>query len=479
MCKIQKFMTIYLTYLCSIVRCMKTPFTFLFLLISAIVFAQPAKMSSDQYIVKYKDIAIAELYRSGVPASITLAQGILESQNGNSRLAREANNHFGIKCKSTWTGKTIIADDDAVGECFRAYESVQESYKDHSNFLRENWRYSECFKLERTDYSSWADGLKKAGYATNPKYNTLITGLIERYNLHQYDLAPMPAGVVPEFEVKNNNIPLIYAQEGESINGIAQKNDIDSKLIYRYNDLPKGTAIEPGDMVYLKPKKRKGSEPYHIVQEGENIHDLSQIYGIKLKQLYKKNKIEPGEEVAVGTILYLQKKRDDKPVTISKEELERQEKEKKDAAENEKKIKETEAKNALEKEAAAEEKIINSGYYTLKAGDNLYRISEKYHVFMEDLLEWNGIVSTDGLKVGDKIYLTKEAAAKAGLAKNTDPKKEREKAETKAKVHTVVKGETAYRICKTYGINTSQLMDWNGLKSVESIREGQKLKVGE
>ena len=446
---------------------------------SSFCFAQPSKASSEQYILKYKDFAIGEMYRTGVPASITLAQGILESQNGNSRLAHEANNHFGIKCKTGWAGKTITADDDEQGECFRAYESAQESYKDHSNFLRDNWRYSECFKLDRTDYKAWAEGLRKAGYATNPKYNTLITGIIDRYNLHQYDLAPMSDGIVPEYELKNNNIPLVYAKEGESIDIIAKKNDVDSKQIYRYNDLPKGVTIEPGDIVYLKPKRKKGNEPYHIVQEGENMHDVSQLYGIKLKQLYKKNHISPGEEAVPGTKLYLQKKRDDKPTTVNKEEQEQLEKEKKDAAENEKKIKEAETKKAIEKEAAADEVANNSGYYILKAGDNLYRISEKYHVFMEDILDWNGITSTDGLKVGDKIYLTKEAAKKAGLVKTPAPKKERETPVVKAKLHTVAKGDTAYKICKTYGINTTQLMDWNGLKNVESIREGQKLKVGQ
>ncbi len=453
--------------------------TLLILTFASAGYAQPSKANSEQYILKYKELAIGEMYRTGVPASITLAQGIIESQNGNSRLAREANNHFGIKCKTGWTGKSITADDDEQGECFRAYETALESYKDHSNFLRDNWRYSECFKLDRTDYSGWAEGLRKAGYATNPKYNTLITGIIDRYQLHQYDLAPMPDGIVPEYELKNNNVPLVYAKEGESIDIIAQKNDIDSKQIYRYNDLPKGVSIEPGDIVYLKPKRRKGNEPYHIVQEGENMRDVSQIYGIKLKQLYKKNHISPGDEAAPGTKLYLQKKRDDKPTIISKEELERQENEKKNAAENEKKITENESKKASEKTAPIDEPIENAEYCTLKSGDNLYRISEKYHVFMEDILDWNGITSTDGLKVGDKIYLTKEAAKKAGLIKTPAPKKERETPLVKAKLHTVAKGDTAYKICKTYGINTQQLVDWNKLKDATSIHEGQKLKVGQ
>lgn len=453
---------------------------------SGLGFAQPSKISTEQYVIKYKDYAIAEMYRTGVPASITLAQGILESQNGNSRLAREANNHFGIKCKTGWTGKTITANDDAEGECFRAYDSDLESYKDHSNFLRENWRYSECFKLERTDYIAWAEGLRKAGYATNPKYNTLITGIVDRYNLHQYDLAPMPDGVVPEYEMKNNQIPVVFAQEGETVELIAQKNDIDSKQIYRYNDLPKGTPIEPGDILYLKPKRKKGSEPYHVVQEGENMHDLSQLYGIKLKQLYKKNNVGKDEEVTPGTKLYLQKKRDDKPSTMSKEEFERLEKEKKNIApqttETAQKVappEVVEPKVVIEKEELKDEPAENADYHIVKSGDNLYRISEKYHVFVEDILEWNGIGSPDEISKGDKIYLTKEAATKAGLIKIPAPKKERDKPVSKSKTHIVSKGDTAYKICQLYGIKTTQLMTWNDLKNIDSIREGQKLKVGE
>ncbi len=458
-CKIQNLLAVYLPYICSIILYMRIYLTLLLLIFASVGFSQPPNATSEQYILKYKDFAIGEMYRTGVPASIKLAQGIIESQSGNSRLAKEANSHFGIKCKTGWTGKTITADDDEQGECFRAYESVQESYKDHSNFLRDNWRYVECFKLDRMDYIGWADGLRKAGYATNPKYNTLVTGIIERYNLHQYDLAPMPKGIIPEYELKINNVPLVYAKDGETIDIIAQKNDLDSKQIYRYNDLPKGVTIEPGDIIYLKPKRRKGTEPYHIIQEGENLHDISQLYGIKLKQLYKKNHLSPGEEAAVGTKLYLQKKSSDKPET--------------------KKAIPTATEKPIEKAAPEEVVDLNSDFYIIKAGDNLYRISEKYHVFIEDILEWNNITSTDGLKAGDKIYLKKEAAIKADLAKTAAPKKEREKPIAKTKTHTVEKGETAYKICKTYGINTTQLMNWNGLKNIESIREGQKLKVGE
>jgi len=154
---------------------MRFHYTILGCILAVVSFAQ--KQTPNQYIEKYKDWAIIEMHRSGVPASITLAQGILESSSGNSRLAKYANNHFGIKCKGNWTGKTIYANDDAPDECFRAYESVLESYRDHSEFLRKNWRYHELFELKITDYKGWCRGLRKAGYATNPQYGTILINL--------------------------------------------------------------------------------------------------------------------------------------------------------------------------------------------------------------------------------------------------------------------------------------------------------------
>lgn len=479
-------MTIKHPYICTYIYCMRIIKITLFILLGTVSMAQPLKISSEQYIIKYKDFAIAEMYRCGVPASITLAQGILESQSGNSRLARDGNNHFGIKCKSTWTGKTIIADDDAVGECFRAYNSDLESFKDHSNFLRENWRYTECFTLDKTDYMGWAEGLKKAGYATNPKYNTLITGIISRYNLHHYDLLPKPDGVTSEYDQKNNDIPLVYAQAGETMDLIASRNELNSKQIYRYNDLPKGTQIEPGDIIYLKPKRRRGSEPYHIVQDGEDLYAISQQYGLKLKQLYKNNHLENGEEAVAGAKLYLQNKSANKPATITRTEFERIELEKKNSPlnVNNPEIKKIQPQlipepTVILKDLPKEEGIGSKEFHIIQNGDNLYRISEKHHVFVEDILDWNAIGSPEEIKVGDKLYLSKDAALKSGRYKTTTVKKENAKPIPKSKTYTVLKGDTAYKICKLHGINSKQLLAWNNLKDIDSIREGQKLKVGE
>ena len=210
------------------------------------------KMTVVQYINQYSAFAVDEMYRSKIPASITLAQGILESGNGNSRLAREANNHFGIKCKNTWTGKTMYEDDDAPQECFRKYDAALDSYRDHSNFLMKNTRYAFLFDLEPTDYKSWAHGLKKAGYATNPQYADLLITFIERHKLDRFDgtklseeedreLKEEKAEIVKSYgkEFENNGVPAIRAKNGESFAQIALDYDIKVYQLYRFNDLTK------------------------------------------------------------------------------------------------------------------------------------------------------------------------------------------------------------------------------------------------
>lgn len=434
--------------------------------------AQPdKKYTTEEYIDGYKQFAVIEMHNYGIPASITMAQGILESSSGNSRLAREGNNHFGIKCKSDWTGKTIYADDDAPNECFRAYDTPLESFKDHSDFLKNNWRYQDLFKLEPTDYKGWADGLRKAGYATNPKYHEILINLIERYQLHKLDLI-QPEGGVTTKTIKNNDIPAVYVHQGETIESVAKENDLPAGRIYKWNDIPKGTEITEGDILYLKPKKRKGSEAYHVVESGEDMHDISQMYGIKLKHLYKKNHMEYGEEPKVGEKIYMQHKRDrdDKVETATG----------------------SEAGQKLESKPQNTKPFVNPNnlpksentvpaampeFHVVESGDNIYRIAEKYHVLEEDLLTWNRIDALS-LKVGQKIYLTKEAAAKNITTPAAPVKVPDKKAASTAKYHTVASGETVYRICTQYGITAEQLQKWNNLKG-NTIYEGQKLQVSE
>lgn len=293
--------------------------------LSVIAIAQPAekRMTREEYIETYKDEAIKEMHRSKIPASITLAQGILESGDGNSPLAVYGKNHFGIKCHNTWNGKTMHLDDDAKNECFRKYNDVYESYRDHSEFLTTRGRYSFLFDLKITDYKGWAKGLKKAGYATNPKYPDLLIKLIEDHQLYQYDSyakvppkklkknrSSKPLAVVSHNRTikLHNNIKYIRAKEGDTFYKITQDFDMNLWQIFKYNDLNKTDILKVGDIIYLQPKRNKAPEKYHIVKEGETMRDISQLYGIKLKKLYKKNNLIMGTQPNVGDKISLRKK---------------------------------------------------------------------------------------------------------------------------------------------------------------------------
>jgi len=305
-----------------------------------------ADRSLDQYITSFADLAMSEMRRTGVPASITLAQGIIESDYGRSRLAREANNHFGIKCHNNWTGRRIYHDDDRRNECFRRYRDVSESYIDHSDFLRMASRYSFLFELDAGDYKAWARGLKKAGYATNPRYANMLIDMIERNNLHVYDELVISgrkvgkAGIYDAVSGANkyvqepaitvgseglrdetfvisrenrkkvrNRIEYIIVREDDSFNILAEEFELLRWEIYRYNELDDDAQLEPGQVLYIQPKRKRAEagNDYHIVKEGETMYTISQLYGIKLKALYDKNRMEPGSEPAPGTELWLRK----------------------------------------------------------------------------------------------------------------------------------------------------------------------------
>ncbi|MCD4731208.1 MAG: glucosaminidase domain-containing protein [Bacteroidales bacterium] len=280
------------------------------------------KTTKEEYISMYKDIALEEMNMYGIPASITLAQGILESGHGNSRLAKKANNHFGIKCHKGWTGKTFHMDDDARNECFRKYKNPYISFKDHSIFLSTRDRYAFLFDLEITDYKGWARGLKKAGYATNPKYPQLLIKIIEDYELHQYDLQydrEIASRYRPKVEREvstryakanaedfkaitigaanreiyiNNDVKFIYTKKDDTFTKIAQDFNIYSWQVYSYNDMSKKDQLQEGQMIYLEVKKKKGDKPYHIVQPGESLNDISQLYAVKLKKICKYNTLD-------------------------------------------------------------------------------------------------------------------------------------------------------------------------------------------
>src|SRR6056297_1465179 len=293
---------------------------------------QPQSKGGNSYIEQYKDLAIKEMKRSGVPASITLAQGMLESDYGRSTLAVNANNHFGIKCHNDWTGKRIYHDDDRRNECFRSYRDVYESFKDHSDFLTGVSRYDFLFDYEITEYKKWARGLKKAGYATSPTYASKLIDLIERYQLYRYDRqttsykmtisgGPQNLGNVDDFAishsghtVKNRNrIDYIITRPGDTFRNLTEEFDMLPWELPKYNELDKNAKLEPGQILYLQPKRNKAARGYdiHIVKEGDTLHSISQLYGIKLKKLCKKNDMEPGDQLEQGMKVWLRKNKPD------------------------------------------------------------------------------------------------------------------------------------------------------------------------
>ncbi|MCB0756698.1 MAG: glucosaminidase domain-containing protein [Flavobacteriales bacterium] len=290
------------------------------------------KLTREQYIDLFAPFAVKEMLISGVPASITLAQGILESGDGNSVLAREANNHFGIKCHGMWDGKKYYMDDDAKNECFRVYGSVFDSYRDHSEFLSTRDRYAALFELKKTDYHGWAHGLKKAGYATNPKYPHLLIKIIEENGLAKYDRMKTPpdskksssqskhhtekpketavsSGQQRQMFLRNN-VRYVWVMEGDKYKTLENLFQVREWQIQKYNDLPKGAQLIPGERVYLQPKRNSNTEQdYHVVAKGETLRWISQEYGVKLKRLYRYNELSLGEEPAIGDKVWLRRKR--------------------------------------------------------------------------------------------------------------------------------------------------------------------------
>ncbi|MEG1510597.1 MAG: glucosaminidase domain-containing protein [Bacteroidales bacterium] len=375
----------------------------LLIFFSSSIIAQ--KITREQYISTYKDIAIHQMKIYGIPASIILAQACLESGNGNSRLALKANNHFGIKCHDTWKGKRLYNDDDEKGECFRKYNNPEDSYKDHSEFLKNGRRYQSLFDIKKTDYKAWAHGLKAAGYATNPKYAPMLIEIIEKNELYKYDsnwaslkseynankerekelrlqkkaeraqnkaarkaakeakraarkaaknntiaasvVAPtvigattatkvsttvgiineQPQGVIAENTeslaplkssnlyrysmdrqiYEENNVPYIIATQGDTYSIIAKEYNLFTGEVLSFNDLKKDVTIETGTIVYIKRKKKLGTDNTYVVASGETMYFISQKKGIRLESLYELNKMYIGTEPETGTILNLRK----------------------------------------------------------------------------------------------------------------------------------------------------------------------------
>jgi len=306
--------TLYLQFIHSLTKYMKRYVLIIIVALASIgsAIAGPKirwNQAYQNYFNKYKNIAIREMQRYGIPASITLAQGVLESGAGNSRLATIANNHFGIKCHD-WTGPSISHDDDELGECFRVYNNAVESYEDHSKFLRGRKRYSNLFLLSKTDYRGWAHGLKRAGYATNPVYAYSLIDIIELYRLYEYDNMVLRKGNndwdmptqpqqnssyagMRQFRAFNENCYLT-AHAGETYDNIAREIGISSRKLAKYNERPEDAPLNEGEIVWLRKKQRHVPEnfgkQYHTVRSNESLYDISQQYGVRLKNIMKANR---------------------------------------------------------------------------------------------------------------------------------------------------------------------------------------------
>ncbi|MBE3036811.1 MAG: glucosaminidase domain-containing protein [Candidatus Atribacteria bacterium] len=301
-----------------------------------------AGLSAEDYIYTYKDIAVSEMKRTGIPASITLAQGMIESDFGRSTLALKANNHFGIKCHDDWTSPTIRYNDDKRNECFRKYQTPEESFYDHSDFLKTGSRYRFLFDINPTDYKAWASGLKKAGYATNPDYANMLIRKIEENSLWNLDLAYKSTNLLLQKSVpaekpvtvqntdriekpvtltngntavqarvprvmENNRIQYIIVKDGDTREKLEKEFQLLKWELPKYNDLNSDFSLVPGQILYLQLKREK-AEPgkeYHNSVEGDTMYLISQRYGIKLKSLYEMNRMSEGTEPEAGRKIWL------------------------------------------------------------------------------------------------------------------------------------------------------------------------------
>ncbi|MCB9032646.1 MAG: LysM peptidoglycan-binding domain-containing protein [Chitinophagales bacterium] len=458
---------------------------FILFLLMFILSAKAQNLNQDviNYINQYKDIAIVEMKVYKIPASITLAQGILESAFGKSELALKSNNHFGIKCKVEWTGKTTKHDDDAPNECFRVYDSVEESYRDHSKFLAERSRYAKLFTYDIKDYKSWAYGLKEAGYATNPKYPQLLIKYIEDYNLYVFDDGNIANDNIyatknePQFEetinksqqeislieetnkvlevedasthtiIKNkiysvNNIKAVKLQKGQSVQSIANKENISLSKLLAYNDAKSVNDFKEDDLVFLSKKKKKGKQQYYKVKAGDTPWSIAQKNGMKLKNLLKYNHIAANQYPAPNEKLYLQRKSPKQPKLTDKItvpiNVPEKEMPKPEIKQEQEKIKET-------------PKIITE------------KIQSKPSVMPNELLLFNI----------DKDYnSTKKSTTENQSTTNTIV----ENSKAIAEYHLVTVGDTLYSISKKYNISVEDLKTINELSS-NSIDLGQILKI--
>lgn len=452
-------------------------------------------ITTQQYIATYKDIAIDEMRRSGIPASIKLAQGILETQSGNGWLVLNSNNHFGIKCKNNWIGETVRYDDDARQECFRKYGSAEDSYRDHSAFLKNNPRYAFLFQFAPEDYKSWAYGLKQAGYATNRTYPQQLIKIIEDYNLEQYTLeglgvakaAPVenrntrpavqerPATTRPgpvasarppvkqpavkqypkgQFEINGRKV--VYLPAGTSLIQVASQYDIRLSRLLKYNDLSSDAPLTQNMLIFLQKKSKKGSDDFHVVAPGETMHAVAQAEGIQMKWLRRRNKLREGEEPAAGEKLALDGYAGSTP-RLAKGSKAKEDEE----AENYSLSKEGQGI----KDEPEEEVTVTQPAPAAPANPGGVPVA-----MVEDLKKLGEVNTSGGNAQPQGPARTTPAPARPAAPQQAPSR-------GILQYHDVQPKETAYGIAKRYNITIEQLQQWNNLPGTD-IKIGQRLLVG-
>ncbi len=507
-------------------KLIKQTITLLVLLFSIDAYAEKIDtIAIVAYINQYKDIAISEMKRSGIPASITLAQGIHESSYGTSYLATNTNNHFGIKCKDTWTGKTFKYTDDAPNECFRVYDKVEDSYKDHSDFLKYRPRYASLFLLEKNDYKGWSYGLKKAGYATNPKYAEVLIKTVEDFQLFEFDKGLVPSFInskpiiiekVDDEEIYNvtdsmqvdaqktfvkevlsvkkeintlvktiptktlvttkkvnktifkvNNCKAVKIYKGETLDLIGNVLKIEKEDLLMFNDINDETMIKDGQTIFIQQKKKSNKEGTYKVKKEDNLWSISQKKGVRLASLIKMNKLEILDEPAAKEIIYLKGKSKTKP-----------------------ELRANTTSIVVSKPEIKNVKISETNTTIIRAKDTIYPIMQettKISVDSNKTLDWENstkllqkptLVAYSPIEetLDVKPTVTTQIVEKEiptvypkVIDYNNLPK-------SKLSTHTVIKGDTMYNISKRYTISIPQIIEWNNL-SDQSIKLGQVLKI--
>lgn len=395
------------------------------------------------YVNTYKELAMQEMQRTGMPAAIKLAQGIHETEAGTSDLVKKSNNHFGLKCKASWTGDRVYHDDDARGECFRSYSSPEESYRDQSDFLKTSPRYASLFQLDPSDYKSWAWGLKKAGYATNSAYPQILIKIIEDYNLQQYtlialgklkasdevllagnppvnvpntgtisigtaitDTKPIAASApstinyqpstpnYPKDEFLVNKTRVIFAPAGTALLAEAEHFNISYARLLEFNDMTNCDILQKDQLLFLQRKRKTGANDLHIVQPGETVYDISQAEGIRLESLLQYNQLSPGMQPAPGQALYLKENAPARPALVSGQKPLQPAPSEQQPTNNGQRL------STINRQLSADSTHI------VQSKETLYSISKKYGVSLEQLKEWNKLDSLD-LKTGQQLVIRK------------------------------------------------------------------------